>query len=95
MEPQEQEKLVSQNAIYFLLTLGRKEYFSNLHLSIELNDEKKLERTVFADSITIEETLRKIKNLYSLYRDANLDETQDAIRKEMLIEIAKLIYLFT
>ncbi|ACZ35738.1 unknown [Sulfolobus spindle-shaped virus 6] len=92
MEPQE-EKLVSQNAVYFLLTLGRKEYFSNLHISIELNEEK-IQKTIFADDINIAKVLKTIKNLYNLYVDSQLDETQQAIRKEMLIEVAKLLYLF-
>ncbi|AAQ73263.1 hypothetical protein SSV2p16 [Sulfolobus spindle-shaped virus 2] len=95
MEPQEEkEVLVSQSSIYFLLTEGRKTYGKYLNLKIEINDNDRIEKKFFfTEKPALKEVLLKIKRLYEVYEDSE-SQTQEAIRKEVLLEIAKLMYLF-
>ncbi|ACP38577.1 hypothetical protein [Sulfolobus spindle-shaped virus] len=93
-DQEERENLVKQSSVFLLLTTGSKKYGTYLHVKIEINEDEKIIKEIYVDDIGIENELRKLKRLYEVYGFAMSDETQEAIRKEVLIEIAKILHLF-
>ncbi|AAQ94379.1 hypothetical protein SSVK1p16 [Sulfolobus virus Kamchatka 1] len=94
MAQTEEEKLVRQSSVFLLLTTGSKKYGTYLHVKIEKNEDEKIIKEIYVEDIRIENELRKLKRLYEVYSSAISDDTQEAIRKEVLLEIAKILNLF-
>ncbi|CAA30191.1 DUF5517, SSV1 DNA binding scaffold protein A100 [Saccharolobus shibatae B12] len=90
----EEELLEKQNSVFYLLTLGRKPYGSYLHIKIELDEDEKLEKEIYADNIKLENELRQLKRLYEVYQSVEIDDAQKAIQKEALLTIAKILSVF-
>ncbi|QGH71251.1 hypothetical protein [Sulfolobus super-elliptical virus] len=96
MAQTQEELLERQDHIVFLLQVSslKDNYKHFLHLKITQNEDDEFTKVLDADNIRIDEVLKSIKTYYYLYKNAELDETQETIKKEVLVLISKLMYLF-